>query len=57
MGRTPRFFTFDPAGTTLVVANEDDDSLLGFDIERDRGLLKEGRLLAGTGSPVCVLFN
>jgi 6-phosphogluconolactonase len=55
LGTTPRFLTVTPDGSFLVVANEDSDTLVRWRICGD-GSLADGRVVARTGSPVCVVF-
>lgn len=52
-GRTPRFITLTPTADALIVANEDSDTVLRFELD-GQGLPGEGRVIAHTGSPVCV---
>ena len=56
-GRTPRFFTFDPTGRFLFVANEDDDTIQRFRIDATSGQLTADGLAVRTGSPVCIVFG
>jgi 6-phosphogluconolactonase len=55
-GRTPRFFTFDPAERFLYVANQDGRSIVGYRITRD-GRLAPTRLRVSVGSPACIMFS
>jgi 6-phosphogluconolactonase (cycloisomerase 2 family) len=55
-GRTPRFFTFDPAGRFLYVANQDSRSIVGYRVRGD-GLLAPTRLRVKVGSPACIVFS
>jgi 6-phosphogluconolactonase (cycloisomerase 2 family) len=55
-GRTPRFFTLDPSGAWLFVANEDSDTIVTFRIDRQTGLPSLAGEAARTGSPVCIVF-
>jgi 6-phosphogluconolactonase len=56
LGRTPRFFTLDPTGSSVVVANEDRDSIIAFEVDPWTGVLERGREVARTGSSVCIVF-
>jgi 6-phosphogluconolactonase len=38
-GRTPRFFTLDPSGARMFVANEDSDNIVTFGIDQQTGML------------------
>jgi len=55
-GRTPRFFTFDPAERFLYVANQDGRSIIGYRIAHD-GRLAPTRLRVSVGSPACIVFS
>lgn len=55
-GRTPRFFTVDPAHRFLYIANQDSHSIVGYRIGRD-GLLSPTRLRVKVGSPACIVFG
>jgi 6-phosphogluconolactonase (cycloisomerase 2 family) len=55
-GTTPRFITLAPDCRSLLVANETSDSLARFAVGPD-GSLAGGRIVAATGSPVCVVFG
>ncbi|MFY9509544.1 MAG: lactonase family protein [Rubrivivax sp.] len=54
-GTTPRFLTPTPDGRCLIVANEGSDTIGRWRIGAD-GALEDGRVVAQTGSPVCVAF-
>jgi 6-phosphogluconolactonase len=56
-GRIPRFFSLNPTGLDLVVANEDSDSIVSFCVNQQTGMLEAPREVAQTGSPVCVIFT
>ena len=56
LGRTPRFFAFDPAQRFLYVANQDDSSIVGYRRGRD-GRLAPTRLRVRIGSPACIVFS
>ncbi|MFK3777645.1 lactonase family protein [Agrobacterium sp. NPDC089420] len=53
-GRTPRFFSILP-GDRMLVANEDSDTVVAFDIDRDSGALVRRDEVLHVGSPVCIL--
>ncbi len=55
LGRTPRFFTLSPNGRLLFVLNEDSDTIVALDVDRDGGLVAP-RQVAACGSPVCMVF-
>jgi 6-phosphogluconolactonase (cycloisomerase 2 family) len=54
-GRTPRFFALGPGGG-LFAANEDSDTIVAFSVNGATGLLGDARIVAGTGSPTCLVF-
>lgn len=54
-GRVPRFLTLSPDGASLLVANEGTDSIVAYRVQDD-GQLEDGRVVAQTGSPVCITF-
>lgn len=56
LGRTPRFFTLSPDGRLLFALNEDSDTIVVFDVDRD-GRLAAPRQVATCGSPVCMIFS
>lgn len=56
-GRTPRFFTLDPAQRFLYAANEDSDIIVAFRFDRDRGDLRRAERSVHVGSPVCIVFR
>ena len=56
LGRTPRFFAFDPAQRFLYVANQDSRSIVGYRVGRD-GRLAPTRLRVRVGSPACIVFS
>jgi 6-phosphogluconolactonase len=57
LGRTPRFFTLDLTGSTVIVANEDSDSIVTFEVNQRTGMQEYGREVARTGSPVCIVLT
>lgn len=56
-GKTPRFFTLDPTGTRLFVANEDSDLIVPFAVDRQAGTLERSGEIIRVGSPVCIVFK
>jgi 6-phosphogluconolactonase (cycloisomerase 2 family) len=56
LGRTPRFFTLDPAERFLYVANQDSRSIVGYRVGRG-GLLAPTRIRVKVGSPACIVFS
>ncbi len=55
-GRTPRNFVIDPAGNFLLVANQDDNNIITFKIDRSSGLLIETGNQTSIPNPVCLKF-
>lgn len=56
-GRTPRFFTFDPAGALLYCANLDSDAIVAFRVDPQSGRLTPVGTVASTGSPSSIVFG
>ncbi|CAN5917704.1 hypothetical protein BH11PSE3_BH11PSE3_09520 [soil metagenome] len=56
LGKTPRFFTFDPAERFLYVANQDGHTIVGYRVGRD-GRLAPTRIRVKVGSPACIVFS
>jgi 6-phosphogluconolactonase (cycloisomerase 2 family) len=54
--RTPRFFTLDPAGAWMFIANEDSDNIVTFRVDRQTGMLSHEGVSVQTGSPVCIVL-
>lgn len=55
-GRTPRFFTLDPAGHRLYVANQSSDTIVPFRVDPHDGTLTPTGAAIATGSPACIVF-
>ena len=55
-GKTPRFFTLDPAGGQLFAANQDSDSIVGFLIDAANGGLTPTGVEIQVGSPSAISF-
>jgi 6-phosphogluconolactonase len=55
-GKKPRFFTLDPAGEKLYVANEDSDTIVAFKLNAVSGKPESTGLIIHTGSPSCIAF-
>lgn len=56
-GKTPRFMTFSPDGTELIVANEDSDTIEFFAIQETDGALIHTGQSVHTGSPTSIVFT
>jgi 6-phosphogluconolactonase (cycloisomerase 2 family) len=56
-GRKPRFMNLTPDGTRLFVANEETDTIVGFDVDQASGVLTSNGQVIKTGSPVCMIFK
>lgn len=54
-GRTPRSFTLDPSGQTLLVANQDSGTIVEFALDPITGLPGEMATVAAVSEPVCLL--
>lgn len=57
LGKTPRFMTFDSKGEVLYVANEDSDTIVGFNVDQRTGRLTYNGTTISTESPVCIIFS
>ena len=57
-GKTPRFFAIDPQHCQMLVANEDSDAIVPFDIDPPTGgLTRSSNRSIAVGSPVCIVFK
>jgi len=56
LGRTPRFFAFDPDQRFLYIANQDSRSIVGYRVARD-GRLVPSAIRIAVGSPACMVFS
>jgi 6-phosphogluconolactonase len=57
LGKTPRFFTFDPTGQYLLVANQDSDDLVVFSVHPKTGELRPtGPIEGKLQQPACIVF-
>ncbi|WP_397453252.1 lactonase family protein [Pseudomonas sp. NA-150] len=57
LGRKPRFMNLTPDGSRLLVANEESDNIISFDVDRATGGLTANGQSIKTGSPVCMIFK
>ncbi len=57
LGRHPRYFTFDPSGEWLLVANKDTDEIVLFRVDEKTGMIKDSGKRIPIPSPVCMLFT
>ena len=55
-GKKPRFFTLDPSGEKLYVANEDSDTIVAFRLDATSGKPVPTGSIINTGSPSCIAF-
>jgi 6-phosphogluconolactonase len=55
-GRTPRFFTLDPSGAWMFIANEDSDNIMTLKVNQQTGMLTHEAESVRTGSPVCIVL-
>ena len=56
LGRTPRFFAFEPAQRFLYVANQDSRTIVGYRVKPD-GRLSPTSIRVTVGSPACIVFS
>jgi 6-phosphogluconolactonase len=57
LGKTPRFFTFDPTGQYLLVANQDSDDLVVFTVHPKTGELRPiGPIEGKLQQAACIVF-
>jgi 6-phosphogluconolactonase len=57
LGKTPRFFTFDPTGQYLLVANQDSDDLVVFSVHPKTGELRPtGPIEGKLPQAACIVF-
>jgi 6-phosphogluconolactonase len=54
LGLTPRNFNFDPAGNKLLVANQNSNEVVVFDINHESGLLTDTGTRLSVSKPVCL---
>ncbi len=55
-GRTPRNFAIHPSGASLLVANQDSNTIVAIDIDATTGTLSGGEIVAEIDEPVCLIF-
>lgn len=55
-GSGPRYFTFDPTGKFLLVANQNSNNLICFSYKKDKGTLEFVSQLVNIESPQHILF-
>jgi 6-phosphogluconolactonase len=57
LGKTPRYFAFDPTGQFLLVVNQDSDNAVVFRVHPHTGELQPaGPVLIGIPKPSCIVF-
>jgi 6-phosphogluconolactonase len=56
LGKTPRFIGLSSTGTDMFIANEESHTIVGYRVDRERGLLTDPLVVAETGSPTCILL-
>ncbi len=57
LGKTPRYFTFDPTGEYLLVANQDSDDLVVLKVHPKTGELRpSGPIIEKLPKPSCITF-
>jgi 6-phosphogluconolactonase len=55
-GRTPRGFTIDPSGRTLLVGNQDSGTIVEFALDSETGLPEQVATSATISEPVCLVM-
>lgn len=56
LGKTPRHFVIDPSGKFILVANQDDGTIVIFRMDGETGLLQPTGQTVKTPTPVCLQF-
>ncbi len=56
LGLTPRDFEIDPSGRFMLVANQDSNTIVTFEIDQETGALSETGYVAEVPTPVCIKF-
>jgi 6-phosphogluconolactonase (cycloisomerase 2 family) len=56
-GACPRFMTIDPARSALLVANEQADNIVQFDLADGEEVLRPGERIAQVASPATIVFS
>lgn len=56
-GQTPRNFALSPKGNHLIVANQDSDNLMVFEVDPSTGHLSGPVYAEQTSKPVCIKFS
>ena len=54
LGKSPRNFNFDPTGHFLLVANQDSDEIVIFNVSKQTGLLQDSGKRIKVSKPVCI---
>lgn len=54
LGKTPRNFNLDPSGKFLLVANQNSDEIVVFNVSKETGSLTDSGKRIGVGNPVCI---
>jgi 6-phosphogluconolactonase len=55
-GKAPRYFTFDPSGSRLLVANQDSGNIVVFAVDQKTGKIVQTGEVIELASPVCMQF-
>jgi 6-phosphogluconolactonase len=56
LGKTPRFFTFDPSGKYILIANQDSNNVVVYKINQTNGLFVEPAIISEVPTPTCLMF-
>jgi len=56
LGKTPRYFTIDPSGKFILIANQDSNSVVTFKLDEKTGLFIEPGIVSDVPTPTCLVF-
>jgi 6-phosphogluconolactonase len=56
LGKTPRYFTFDPSGKFILIANQDSNNVVVFRIDPESGMFIEPGIVNNVPTPTCLVF-
>jgi len=55
-GETPRDFEIDPSGRFMLVANQDTNTIVTYEIDQETGELIDTGYIEEVPTPVCIKF-
>jgi 6-phosphogluconolactonase len=55
-GKVPRFMTLSPSGTQLFAANQNSDTIVGWDVDERNGRLTRTKEVVPAGTPTAIAF-